>query len=284
MKRPRFFGPSSPNGHSSVYAPPESHGDGSRPNSIVANARHEFTSVFGDLARGKRNWQIAAFILGGVALLQGMTSYRLATSAHPVPYVVEVDRLGSVSAVAQASEITEPDARLIASQLADFLRSVRTVLPQAASVAQASLLKRGYAFADANAAAFLNNYFTDPAHDPRLLGQRVSRDISVASALRVPSPAGSQARASGAPQTWRLQWRETDQSLTPSTFGDSAVVSMWEGYLTLRIAPPRTIDAIQSNPLGVRITSISWTRLNGPAVLRDSIDIARDIRREGGLP
>jgi type IV secretory pathway TrbF-like protein len=80
-----------------------------------------------------------------------------------------------------------------------------------------------------------------------------------------------------------MQWRETDQSVTPSTFGDSAVVSMWEGYLTLRISPPRTIDAIQSNPLGVRITSIAWTRLTGPAVLRDSIDIARDVRREGGL-
>jgi type IV secretion system protein VirB5 len=284
MKRPRFFGPSSPNGHSSVYAPPDPADHDARPNAIVANARHEFTSVFGDLARGKRNWQVAAFILGGIALLQGLTSYRLATSAHPIPYVVEVDRLGSVSAVAQAAEITEPDARLIASQLADFLRSVRTVLPQAASVAQTSLLKRGYSFADANAAAFLNNYFSDPSHDPRVLGQRMSRDISVASALRVPSTTGSQVRSSGASQTWRLQWRETDQPVTPSTFGDSAVVSMWEGYLTLRIAPPRTIDAIQSNPLGVRITSIAWTRLNGPAVLRDSIDIARDVRREGGLP
>ncbi|HEY4129406.1 MAG TPA: type IV secretion system protein [Gemmatimonadaceae bacterium] len=278
MKRQDFIGSSQTNGHSAAASEP------ARQNAIVENARHEFKSVFGDLARGKRNWQVAAFILGAVAILEALATYRLAAAAHPIPYIVEVDRVGAVTAVAPATEILEPDARLIASQLADFLRSVRTVLPQAASVAQTSLLRRGYAFTDANAAGFLNNYFGEASHDPRVLGQRFSRDISVASALRIPAPSGVQSKSSAAAQTWRLQWRETDQTLAPSMFADTATVSMWEGYITLRIVPPRTADAIQANPLGIRITSISWTRLNGPAVLRDSLDIARDARRAGGLP
>jgi type IV secretion system protein VirB5 len=259
--------------------------DGRRENAIVENARHEFTSVFSDLARGKRNWQIAAFLLGAIGILQGLTTFRLSTSAHPVPYVVEVDRLGSVSASGPATEMHDPDARIVASQLAEFLRSIRTVLPQAASSAQASMLKRGYGYTSSSTAAFLNNYFSDPGHDPRVLGQRLSRDIVIVSALRVPAPnASSNAQGPTRLQTWRLQWRETDQSLAPSLFADSATVTSWEGYLTLQIIPPATVDAIQANPLGIRVTSISWTRLAGPAVLHDSLDTARDSRREGVTP
>lgn len=59
-----------------------------RPNAIVASARREFTSAFGDLARGKRNWQLAAFVLGAIGVLQGLINYRLAALAHPVPYII----------------------------------------------------------------------------------------------------------------------------------------------------------------------------------------------------
>src|SRR5881397_1124679 len=105
--------------------------DAHRPNAIVENARREFASVFGDLARGKRNWQV-------------------------VPFAVRVDQLGRVDAVGPASPMRDPDATLVASQLADFIRSVRTVLPLAAVNAQTALLRHGYAFATPEAAGFLN--------------------------------------------------------------------------------------------------------------------------------
>ena len=45
-------------------------------NLIVGNARREFTSAFGDLARGKRNWQVIAFALSAVLALQGFAEER----------------------------------------------------------------------------------------------------------------------------------------------------------------------------------------------------------------
>src|SRR6185437_13776866 len=60
-----------------------------RPNAIVENARREFSSAFGDLARGKRNWQLIAFALGAAVLVQALTTFRLASTAHPIPYVVQ---------------------------------------------------------------------------------------------------------------------------------------------------------------------------------------------------
>ena len=254
-----------------------------RGNTIVENARREFASAFADLARGKRNWQLIAFALGGVLVLQALTTLRLAATAHPVPYVVEVDRLGTVAAVARADEMRAPDARLIASQLADFIRAVRTVLPSVAGTAQGDLLRRGYAFTAPPAAGFLNTYFSDPGHDPRVLGARLARDVRLTSALKVPEPAGaSRGTASRSAQTWRLQWLETDRPLGPLDAGDSAAVAAWEGYVTLQIVPPRTVEAIQDNPLGLRIVAIAWTRVAGQIIPRDSIASLTNPSRVGG--
>ncbi len=41
-------------------------------------------------------------------------------------------------------------------------------------------------------------------HDPRLLGQRLTREVDVASVLRVPHS-----------DVWRLQWTETERSTEP---------------------------------------------------------------------
>ena len=273
----------SSNGHVSIDAIGETNG-ADRPNAIVENARREFTSAFSDLARGKRNWQVIAFALGSAVVLLSLTTLRLASSAHPVPYVVEVDRLGTVSTVATAAQMREPDARLIASQLAEFVRSVRTVLPTVAGTAQADLLRRGYAFAAPSAAGFLNAYFSDPSHDPRVLGARVARDVRVTSALRVPEPAGPKGNsAASRAQTWRLQWIETDRAVGPLDASDSVAVAAWEGYITLDVVPPKTIESIQDNPLGLRVMSIAWTRLAGQVVPRDSLSTLMGSSHEGGV-
>lgn len=256
-----------------------------RPNAIVENARREFSSAFGDLARGKRNWQLIAFALGAVVLVQALTTFRLASTAHPIPYVVQVDRLGTVTAVANAEQMRDPDSRLVASQLAEFMRSVRTILPNGAGTAQADLLRRAYAFTAPAAASFLNAYFSDPAHDPRVVGAHLARDVRITSALKVPDAAGAARNAATSrSQTWRIQWTETNRAIGPLDTGDSAAVTAWEGYVTLQLVPPRTVDAIQTNPLGLRITSIAWTRVAGQVIPRDSLSSLAGSSEPGGVP
>jgi type IV secretion system protein VirB5 len=255
-------------------------GDDARRNHIVENARREFASAFGDLARGKRNWQVVAYVLGAILVLQALSILRLAASAHAIPYVVQADRLGSLAAVGPAEPIRDPDAQLVASQLADFVRSVRSVLPAIAATAQADLLRRGYALATPSAAAFLNSYLGEAAHDPRLLGARLTRDVQVTSALRIPDPGGQRSAAEGT-QTWRLQWLETDR---PLDAGDSTHVAAWEGYVTLQIVPPRSAEVIQVNPLGVRITSITWTRVAGAAIPQAQDSTGTSLSNVGGVP
>jgi type IV secretory pathway TrbF-like protein len=210
-------------------------------------ARTEFTNAFGDLARGKRNWQLMAFGLGGLLALVTIAYVRLAASARVVPYVVQVDRLGQVVAVGRADAVERPDERLIASELAHFVRAIRTVLPTAAAAAQAELLRQGYAFAAPGAATFLNGYFAQPPHDPRLLGLRLTRQVDVASVLRVPHS-----------DVWQIRWTETERSTEPG--GETRTLE-WESYCTVKVVPPTTPEVVQENPLGLSITSVSWTQV-----------------------
>jgi len=216
-------------------------------------ARNEFTNAFGDLARGKRNWQVIAYALLGLLALVTIAYVRLAASARVVPYVVDVDRLGQVAAVGPAETLQRPEERLVASELAQFVRAIRTVLPVSAAAAQAELLRRGYAFVAPAAAAFLNDYFAKPEHDPRLLGLRLARQVDVASVLRVPNS-----------DVWRLRWTETERSTEP---GGLTRTVAWEGYLTVMLVPPTTAEVVQENPLGLSITSVSWTQVaeGGPS-------------------
>jgi type IV secretion system protein VirB5 len=204
-------------------------------------------NAFSDLARGKRNWQLVTFGVTGALVVLAMTTFRLATASHVVPYVIQVDRFGQVLTVGTAEQMTAPDQRLIASQLAQFLRAVRTVLPASAAAAQAEMLRRAYAFASPEAAGFLNEHFANAYNDPRVLGWRVSRQVDITAVLRVPSS-----------DVWRLRWAETERAIK----GDEPVRNTaWEGYVTVRLTPPRSAETVQENPLGIYVTSISWTQL-----------------------
>src|SRR2546426_1097914 len=153
---------------------PLAHPDG---NPFLA-ARHEFMNAFGDLARGKRNWQLIAYALAGLLALVALADLRLA-------------------------------------------------------------------------AAFLNDYFANPVNDPRLLGLRLTRQVDVTGVLRVPNS-----------DVWRLQWTETERSTQP---GGLTRTVAWEGYVTVRLVPPRTVDAVQDNPLGLAVTSVNWTQVGASA-------------------
>ncbi len=210
-------------------------------------ARTGFMHAFGDLAKGKRNWQLTAYGLMGLLALVALADLRLAASSRVVPYVVQVDRLGQVVTVGPADELQHPDQRLVASELARFIRAIRTVLPAPAAAGQAEMLRRGYAFLAPEAAGFLNDYFASPANDPRLLGLRLTRQVDVTGVLRVPNS-----------DVWRLQWTETERSTQP---GGLTRTVAWEGYVTVRLVPPRTVEAVQDNPLGLAITSVTWTQV-----------------------
>ena len=98
-----------------------------RPRPITGSSRRarEPANAFGDLARGKRNWQLVALWTLALLTISVVAYVRLAESVRVVPYVVAVDRVGQVIAVEEARPLHALDPRLVAAQLATFLRAVR---------------------------------------------------------------------------------------------------------------------------------------------------------------
>lgn len=222
----------------------------SLPSNVIA-ARHEFETVFGNLARGKRNWQIMAF--GAMALLgvREVAYQRYAAGSKITPYVVEIDQFGRAQSFGPVEPLKSTDRRVIIAELASFIRNLRTVVPDL--VAQAELSRRAYAFATPAAASFLNSYFSTSNNDPRVIGKTTARSVEIQSVLQVPGT-----------DTWKISWLEMERSLTGTSSEQS---SSWEAYIATTLIPPTSTETIEMNPLGLYITSITWTRITR----RDSI-------------
>ncbi|HVT60361.1 MAG TPA: VirB8/TrbF family protein [Thermoanaerobaculia bacterium] len=208
-------------------------------------ARREFGTVFGDLAKGKRNWQLACF---GLLVLHGtlLAGYvRLAGEARITPYVVEVDRLGQAVAFGPAEALKKSDARMIVFLLALLVRNLRTVTSD--FEAQKELLYGAYAYVSGSARATLDDYFLQPINDPRVLGRSVSRQVQVTAVLRVPNS-----------ESWKVAWSEIERP----RFAGATRRTSWEAYLQVKTSPPTTSAAILANPLGIYVTEINWTQVS----------------------
>ena len=249
LRRPSSNGTASQSRQSPRGAKPEGWDyDGKTPPEVL-RGRSEFHRAFSGLAKGKRNWQVAAFFAFAVLALAVAGLVTLAAQSRVVPYVVEVDRLGRASAIAPAEAVPAVADRVVIAALSAFVSNIRTVY--ADPVAQRDAVYRAYAYVGGDARAFLEAYFSDPQNDPRRLGTGARRSVEVVAVIPVPGA------ASGA-RTYRVTWNETESS--PQR-GDTE--RAWEGYLSVVVAPPTTTEGIERNPLGVFVTDLSWSPLAG---------------------
>jgi type IV secretion system protein TrbF len=217
------------------------------PQNAYLTARSNFESLFRDQAREKHAWKIAALAELAIIGVLLFAYVQLASASRVVPYVVEVDQLGQAVAFGPAEPLRKTDQRVTLRDLTTLIRNLRSITPDPAL--QVRMIQDAYAFLDPSAASFLNEYFSDPRNDPRLLGQEKTRDVEVTSVLPIPNS-----------NSWKVQWTETERPHV----GSFAQHSAWEAYLTVEHVPPRDAEKIQANPLGLYVTGINWTRIHTP--------------------
>lgn len=220
------------------------------PDNPYVTARNNFESLFRNQAKEKHAWRIAA--LGELAVLGiVVVAYvQLASGARVVPYVVEVDRLGQAVAVGPAEWRNSATPQMVARELSTLIRNLRSVTSDAGL--QVRMIQDAYAFLEASAARFMNEYFADPENNPRVLGQSLTRTVEVMSVLPIPDS-----------DSWRIQWTEVERQRS----GGLPESRVWEAYLTVRQAPPTTVDAIRANPLGIYVSGVNWTQVHAAAVV-----------------
>ena len=186
-----------------------------------------------------RNWRLMAF--GGLALSTGLSGGLLWQSmqSRVVPYVVEVDRLGEARAVAPVGEGYRPTDPQIAWHLGRFISNVRSVSLDPVLMRQNWL--SAYDFVTERGARFLNEY----ARSVQPFAQVGDRTVSV--------QVTSVVRASDS--SFQVKWTETVYER-----GSVAATSRWTAILSVQVKQPGSADELRTNPLGLRIDGIDWSR------------------------
>lgn len=185
------------------------------------------------------NWRLMAFacllLSGGLASGLVWQSVR----GTVTPWVVQVDHVGQVQAVAPADSSYQPTDPQIAFHLARFIEDVRG-LPTDGIVLRQGWL-RAYDFTTDRGAAALNDYAR--TNDPFAnLGKR-QISIEVSSVIRA------------SPTSFRIAWIQRAYEN-----GSLSATERWTAILTVVIDMPRDADRLRKNPLGVYVNAINWSK------------------------
>ena len=186
-----------------------------------------------------RNWRLAFFSC--VVLAGGLAAGLVWQSArgHITPWVVEVDKFGEARSIAPADAHYHPTDPQIAFHLARFIEGVRSVPADPVVLRQNWL--RAYDFTTDKGAQSLNDYARN--NDPFSLVGKVQVAVDVSSVIRASK------------DSFRIAWTER-------RYKDGALIetSRWSAIATVRIQIPRTSDGLRSNPLGVFVDALNWSK------------------------
>ncbi len=186
-----------------------------------------------------RNWRLMAF---GCLALAGFIAGGLLTQVGRstiTPYVVEVDRLGEVRAVASAVETYRPSEAQLAYHLEQFIKRVRS-LPMDPIVLRENWLA-AYDTVSDRGAATLNEYAR--TNDPFARIGQTSVAVEVTSVVRASA------------NSFQVRWIERTY-----TNGAIASTERWTAILTILLKPPRDEQRLRKNPLGIYVEGLNWSR------------------------
>ncbi|MBU3595066.1 type IV secretion system protein [Polynucleobacter sp. 86C-FISCH] len=205
------------------------------------NARREWDERYGDLLTRAHHWRVFALISAGITLAAVAGVIYMGSRSHIEPMVVTLDTLGSPIALAQPST-KSVEQRVLVAQVANWLWSARTVLPDAA--AQKTLINRTYAMASNQVAQFLT---TEYSANPPFGGKTVN--VHITSVLPISK------------DTFEINWNEVT-----TIDGQPQAPIHWKANVTTGIDPAlaKTPEVILANPLGIFLQTVSWTQILTP--------------------
>jgi type IV secretion system protein VirB5 len=186
-----------------------------------------------------RNWRLMA--LGSLGLSAGLAAAYAwqVSSGTIVPWVVQVDRLGQPQVVAPADQSYRPTDPQIAWHLARFIEAVRSIPADPVVLRQQWL--RAYDFTTDRGAAALNDFAR--VNDPFAKLGKEQRTVDVSSVIRA------------SPDSFRVAWIERRYE-----DGQLAATERWTAILTITVQPPRDIERLKRNPLGIYVHALNWSK------------------------
>lgn len=193
-----------------------------------------------NLAKGKFNWQVTAWLALTLAIVLAVVVAYQYGQRKEYAYVVEIDELGVARYVRElpAQDIHTP--YVVQAQVAHFIKEIRTVTTD--RVAFTNQLNASYSLCLKDAQTYIKNYY-----DLEQPLELIDQGISIYPQQIEASPLSE--------HEYRVRWQE-------QTTQNGAVIeeSRWEATVRVELTHPADLTKAQRqrNPLGVWISYVSW--------------------------
>jgi type IV secretion system protein VirB5 len=213
----------------------------SSPENPYIAARQEWNERYGSYVKAAAAWRIVG--MTGMVMATIGFSYALyqSTQIKLVPYIVEVDRLGTAASVGFPQQIEYADPRVVRATLGSFVASFRSVTPDA--VVQKQYVDRSYAHLRSGDPATIkvNSWFRENSPFDR------ARTLTVAIEVNNVVPLSE--------QSYQIDWTEYERDRQ----GKEIAVRRFRGVAAVTLTPPQDEAVIRDNPIGLYLTDFDWT-------------------------
>ncbi|QPC88929.1 conjugal transfer protein TrbF (plasmid) [Mesorhizobium sp. NBSH29] len=211
------------------------------PDNPFIAARQEWNERYGSYVKAAAAWRIVG-ITGMLMAVIGF-SYALfqSTQVKLVPYIVEVDKLGTSASAGFPQQIEYADPRVVRATLGSFVSNFRSVTPDA--VVQKQYIDRTYALLRTSdpATEKVNSWFR--SNSPFEKAKSATIAIEVNNVVPLSN------------QSYQIDWTEYQRDRK----GKETAVRRFRGIATVTLTPPQDEGVIRLNPIGLYLRDFEWT-------------------------
>jgi len=211
------------------------------PHSPFAKAAQVWDERIGSARVQAKNWRIMAF---GALALSGTLGIGLlyqSSRTRVEAFIAQVDPQGRIGGEVQLSDRGyTPTTAQVAFHVAELVRKVRS--RPADPVVLKQNWEEAYRYLAGDAVTTMSEYgshagLSDPSKQDTTIAVEVISVLQRSDA------------------SYQVRWRETHYD-----HGSQSSVTYWTGLFTTTIKPPATARAMFQNPLGVYVTSFTWSQ------------------------
>lgn len=212
-----------------------------RPDNPYLAARMEWNERYGSYIRAAAVWRVVAILALLIAIIGFSYALFLSTEVKLVPYIVEVDRLGTPVSAGIPEHIEYADVRVVRATLGGFITSFRSVTPDA--VVQKQYIDRTYALLRASdpSTQKINAWFRSNSPFEKAKISTVAVEVNNIVAL--------------SSQSYQIDWTEFERDRR----GKETGLRRFRAIATVTITTPQDEATIRLNPIGVYLRDLDWT-------------------------
>ncbi|AAB92436.1 conjugal transfer protein TrbF [Sinorhizobium fredii] len=204
-------------------------------------ARQEWTERYGSYVRAAAAWRTVGILGLAMAVIGFGYAMYLSTEVKLVPYIVQVDKLGTSVTTGFPEQIEYADVRVVRATLGNFVTSFRSITPDAA--VQKQYIDRTYVLLRTSdpSTEKINAWFRGNSPFEKAKTATVAIEVNNIVAL--------------SNQTYQIDWTEYERDRKGKEIG----TRRFRGIATVTLTAPQDEATIRLNPIGLYVRDFDWT-------------------------